>query len=145
MVSEVGSKVFFSIEEINFEKMEANSTKYRVILLYNMSKENGLTYEFPTQTNLSRQGLTCGDKFIIEPAAGSLEPNSFVELKLTLTSSKNPSFYEGEIPCNVIWSQTRFSSEDLEISQKEMTLSNARESLFLRIKKESILEVFFCV
>ena len=44
MVSEVGSKVFFSIEEINFEKMDGNSTKYRVILLYNMSKENGLTY-----------------------------------------------------------------------------------------------------
>ena len=65
MVSEVGSKVFFSIEEINLEKMDGNSTKYRVILLYNMSKENGLTYEFPTQINLSRQGLTCGDKFII--------------------------------------------------------------------------------
>jgi hypothetical protein len=78
-----------------------------------MSKENGLTYEFPTQVNANRQGLTCGDKFVIEPAVGSLEPNSFVELKLTLTSSKNPSFYGGEIPCNVIWSQARFSSEDL--------------------------------
>lgn len=75
--------------------MEANSTKYRVILLYNMSKENGLTFEFPTQINPSRQGLTCGDKFVIEPSSGQLEPSSFVELKLTLTSSKNPSFYEG--------------------------------------------------
>lgn len=38
MVSEVGSKVFFSIEEIDFGKMESNTTKYKVILLYNMSK-----------------------------------------------------------------------------------------------------------
>jgi hypothetical protein len=30
------------------------------------------------------------------------------------------------------------------MSQKEMTLSNQRESLFLRIKKESILEVTLC-
>jgi hypothetical protein len=95
MVSDIGSKVFFSIEEINFEKMEANSTKYKIILLYNMSKENSLTFDFPTQNNLTKQGLTCGDKFLIEPSSGTLETSSFVELKLTLISSKNPSFYEG--------------------------------------------------
>ncbi len=52
--------------------MEANSTKYKVILLYNMSKQHGLTFEFPTQNNLNRQGLTCGDKFVIEPSSGTL-------------------------------------------------------------------------
>jgi len=66
--------------------------------------------------------LTCGDKFFIEPSSGSLEPNSFTELKLTLTSSGSLSFYEGEIPCNVVWTQGRWSSDDGE--QKEMKLSN---------------------
>jgi len=35
-------------------------------------------FEFPTQINLNRQGLTCGDKFTIEPSSGTLETNSFV-------------------------------------------------------------------
>ena len=74
MVSEVGSKVFFSIEEIDFEEMQANETKYRMIILYNMAKDHSLNYDFPTQTSLNtnKQGLTCGDKFTIEPAQGSL-------------------------------------------------------------------------
>lgn len=45
--------------------MAANDTKYRVILLYNMSKQHGLNFDFPTQMNLNKLGLTCGDKFLI--------------------------------------------------------------------------------
>jgi hypothetical protein len=73
-VSEIGSKVFFSIEDIDFEKMEPEETKYRLVILYNMSKDRSLTYDFPTQSSLtaSRQGLTCGDKFSIEPFQGTL-------------------------------------------------------------------------
>ena len=57
-------------------------------------------------------GLTCGDKFVIEPNCGTLDPNSFVELKLTLTSNDHPSIYEGEIPCNVTWTHQRYSIDD---------------------------------
>jgi len=39
-----------------------------------MSKEHSLNYDFPTQSSLNsnRQGLTCGDKFVIEPFQGLL-------------------------------------------------------------------------
>ena len=47
--------------------MEPEETKYRLVILYNMSKDHALTYDFPTQSALAvnKQGLTCGDKFII--------------------------------------------------------------------------------
>ena len=94
--------------------MKAGSTKYRMIILYNMSNEQSLNFDFPTQsqTNFSKMGLTCGDKFIIEPSSGNLEPNSFVELKLTLTSNDHPTIYEGEIPCNVTWTHKKYSADD---------------------------------
>lgn len=73
-VSDVGSKVFFSIEDIDFEEMQPDETKYRLVILYNMSKDHSLNYDFPTQSSLTsnRQGLTCGDKFTIEPYQGTL-------------------------------------------------------------------------
>lgn len=38
-----------------------------MIILYNMSKENSLNFDFPGQTaaNMAKLGLTCGDKFAI--------------------------------------------------------------------------------
>ena len=59
--------MFFSIEDIDFEEMEPEETKYRLVILYNMSKDHALTYDFPTQSALAvnKQGLTCGDKFVI--------------------------------------------------------------------------------
>jgi hypothetical protein len=37
-----------------------------MVILYNMSKDRNLVYDFPTQSNLNqKQGLTCGDKFTI--------------------------------------------------------------------------------
>lgn len=77
--------------------MKPEEVKYKMIILYNMSKENSLGYDFPTQSNvnLSKLGLTCGDKFNIEPFQGSLEPGKFIELKITLQAGESPSFYEG--------------------------------------------------
>jgi len=40
---------------------------------------------------------------MIEPMNGSIEPNSFIELKITLISSFEPSVYEGELECMIIW------------------------------------------
>jgi len=54
--------------------MSANDIKYKMIILYNMSKERSLNYDFPTQStnNINKPGLTCGDKFTIEPSQGVL-------------------------------------------------------------------------
>ena len=62
-----GSKVFFSIEDIDFGEVRPEEIKYRLVLLYNMSKDHSLTYDFPTLSSMAanRQGLTCGDKFTI--------------------------------------------------------------------------------
>jgi len=47
--------------------MQAEETKYRLVILYNMSKDHSFNFDFPTQSNLSsaKPGLTCGDKFSI--------------------------------------------------------------------------------
>lgn len=52
--------------------MKANTTKYRMIIIYNMSKDKGLTFDFNSQSSNSKMGLTCGDKFAIEPSVGTL-------------------------------------------------------------------------
>lgn len=43
-----------------------------------MSKDKALTFDFNSQTQSSKMGLTCGDKFVIEPSIGTLEPNNFL-------------------------------------------------------------------
>lgn len=45
--------------------MKANTTKYRMIIMYNMSKQKALSFDFNSQTPNSKMGLTCGDKFTI--------------------------------------------------------------------------------
>lgn len=142
-VSEIGSKVFFSIEEIDFEEMAARETKYRLVILYNMSKDHALNYDFPTQSNVNptKQGLTCGDRFAIEPCQGSLEPGRFIELKITLTAGESPSFYEGEVPCHITWASNKYSAEDNDATQKDVLMTAQKESLFLRLKKSSSLAV----
>lgn len=75
-----------------------------------MSKDKALSFDFNSQGSNSKMGLTCGDKFAIEPSIGTLEPNSFLEIKLTLTSTSHPSTYEGEIACPVTWAQPAYSN-----------------------------------
>lgn len=123
--------------------MQPEETKYRLVILYNMSKDHSLNYDFPTQSSMApnRQGLTCGDKFTIEPYQGTLEPNKFVELKITLSAASSPSFYEGEIPCHITWASNRYSTEDNDITQKDVLMTSQKESLFLRIRKAPSLNV----
>lgn len=45
-VSPIGSKVFFSIEEIDFGKLLPGKSQHRMIILYNLSKTNKLTFDF---------------------------------------------------------------------------------------------------
>jgi len=39
----------------------------------------------------------------IDPPNGIIEPQSFAQLKITLIPNVMPSFYEGEIECQVTW------------------------------------------
>ena len=108
-----------------------------------MSKEHALNYDFPTQStlNTTRQGLTCGDKFVIEPAQGTLQPGKFIELKITLTTNSYLSCYEGEVPCHITWASNKYATEDNDLTQNDVMMSAKKESLFLRIKKRSELDV----
>ena len=65
-----------------------------------------------------------------------------MELKITLSASADPSFYEGEIPCHITWSSNKYSTEDNDLTQKDVMMSAQKESLFLRIRKAPNLSVF---
>ena len=45
-VSQLGSKVFFSIEELDFGEVESQKPQYRLVLLYNAHKARRLSYDF---------------------------------------------------------------------------------------------------
>lgn len=45
-VSSIGSKVFFSIEEIDFGEIESQRPEYRLLLLYNAHDEKRLNFDF---------------------------------------------------------------------------------------------------
>ena len=49
-VSSIGSKVFFSIEEIDFGEVESQKPEYRLLLLYNAHEEKKLKYDFAKPT-----------------------------------------------------------------------------------------------
>lgn len=46
LVSPIGSKVFFSIEEIDFGELEYGKSEHRIILLYNLSTTNKFNFKF---------------------------------------------------------------------------------------------------
>ena len=118
--------MFFSIEDLDFGKMKPNTTKYRMIIMYNMSKDKSLSFDFNPQVQNSKTTLTCGDKFLIEPSSGTVEANNFLEIKLTLISVRQPSIYEGEIACNVTWNQTGYSIEDNDVTLKDTALKDKK-------------------
>ncbi len=51
-VSKLGSTVFFSIEEVDFGCLEANTTEHRIIILYNSNPNQRLLYRFNQKTPL---------------------------------------------------------------------------------------------
>lgn len=52
---------------------------------------------------INLQIILSGDECTIEPISGILEPKSFIELKLALICSYDPSVYEGELECTISW------------------------------------------
>lgn len=116
-----------------------------MIILYNISKTNKLTFDFGssvfTLTN-NRPLLMCGDEFIIEPLSSTIEPNGFIELKLSLSAAKEPSVYEGEMECAITWD---LKEDDSKRNNPSINASSQhaleKETLFLRVKKTSKLDV----
>ena len=49
--SSIGSKVFFSLEDIDFGELEPGKMEFRMIMLYNHSETNKLGFNFK-MTNL---------------------------------------------------------------------------------------------
>jgi hypothetical protein len=47
-------------------------------------------------------------------------------LKLILTAGNSPSFYEGEIPCHIIWANSKYSSEDNDLTQKDVVFTSQK-------------------
>ncbi|KAL4426641.1 hypothetical protein ABPG74_018719 [Tetrahymena malaccensis] len=143
-VSTIGSKVFFSIEEIDFGEMKPGKAAHRCIILYNLSETQKLSYDFGTSSfalSSNKPGLMCGDECTIEPMNGTLEPNSFIELKVTLVSSYEPSVYEGELECTIQWDGGDQKNKTVSQQSQNSNSGFEKETLFLRVKKTSVLDV----
>jgi len=67
-VSTIGSQVCFSLEEIDFGEVDVNETEHRILILYNLSETNKLSFSF------KNTGLVCGDELTLDPISGSLPP-----------------------------------------------------------------------
>ncbi|EAR97146.2 MSP (major sperm protein) domain protein (macronuclear) [Tetrahymena thermophila SB210] len=143
-VSAIGSKVCFSIEEIDFGELKPHQQITRVIILYNLSNNEKLSFDFTYGFSLQTKapGLICEDKFSIEPSQGRLNPGEFIELKLTLEAALQPSIYSGEIECAIYWGNQDIASGNRMVTTMSSVSSHSgieKETLFLRIKKQSKL------
>ncbi|KAL4441714.1 hypothetical protein ABPG74_008711 [Tetrahymena malaccensis] len=143
-VSAIGSKVCFSIEEIDFGELKPHQQITRVIILYNLSNNEKLSFDFTYGFSLQTKapGLICEDKFSIEPSQGRLNPGEFIELKLTLEAALQPSIYSGEIECAIYWGSQDIASGNRMVTTMSSVSSHSgieKETLFLRIKKQSKL------
>ena len=59
-------KVCFSLEEIDFEEVDIEDKEHRILILYNLSDVNKLSFSF------KNTGLVCGDELSIEPIQGTI-------------------------------------------------------------------------
>ena len=56
------------MEEIDFGVVNVNEIEHRVLILYNLSETNKLSFSF------KNTGLVCGDELTLDPIQGSLIP-----------------------------------------------------------------------
>jgi len=86
-----GSMAAFSTESIDFGELETNEQSKRFVILYNLNPTQKMKFDF------QKSGLMCGDNLKLEPMCGELKPNTHMNIKMTLTPSKYPTYFEGEI------------------------------------------------
>lgn len=67
--------------------------------------------------------------------SGDLKPNSHCNIKMTLTSSRYPTNFEGEICCSIDWEDSK--AEDTKSLHTNTAMPETSEYLFLRLKKRS--------
>jgi hypothetical protein len=68
--------------------------------------------------------------------SGDLKPNSHVNIKMTLTASRYPTNFEGEICCSLDWEDSR-DKDDSKSLHTNTAMPDFSEYLFLRLKKRS--------
>lgn len=83
-----------------------------------------------------------GDILKLEPESGDLKPNSHVNIKMTLTASKYPTNFEGEICFSIDWEDAK-ENADTKSLHTNTAMPDSSEYLFLRLKKRSkIVRIF---
>lgn len=85
------------------------------------------------------------DELNLEPISGEIKAGSHVVIKMTLNSARIATSFEGEIECLIEWGGDTSRFKELEMLEKQRIQSRQSvnlpntESLFLRIKKTSVL------
>lgn len=129
----------FSIEEIDFGEVDYESSSKRMVILYNMSPTQKLSFEF------FKTGLLCNDNISLIPISGELEPNSHKNIKMVLKAGRLPTIFDGEIMCQIEWEENANRGGPATINETHtgtksvVTHANENEFLFIRLKKRPCL------
>ena len=73
----------------------------------------------------------------LEPMSGELKPNSHLNIKMTLTPSKYPTYFEGEIQCSIDWENGSDHKEETKSVHTNTNVFDSSEYLFLRLRKKT--------
>ena len=68
---------------------------------------------------------------------GELKPNTHMNIKMTLTPSKYPTYFEGEIQCSIDWESNGQEHMETKSVHTNTNVPDSSEYLFLRMKKRS--------
>lgn len=131
----------FSIEEIDFGEVDPEVPSKRMVILYNMSQTQKLSFEF------FKTGLLCTDNISLMPISGELEPNSHKNIKMVLKAAQLPTIFDGEIMCQIEWEDHANRgpptiNETHTGTKSVVTHANENEFLFIRLKKRSCLSKY---
>lgn len=121
----------FSTEEIDFGELETGEHSNRFVILYNLNPTQKLKFDF------TKSGLMCGDNLRLEPMQGELKPNSHFNIKMTLVPARIPTFFQGEIQCQIEWESNDDRKEEARSVHTNTAVNDQTEFLFLRLKKKS--------
>ena len=79
-----------------------------------------------------------GDNLKLEPMSGELKPNSHLNIKMTLSPSKYPTYFEGEIQCSIDWENNGVDhKEETKSVHTNTNVPECSEYLFLRLRKRT--------
>lgn len=132
----------FSVEEIDFGEVDPEVPCKRMVILYNMSHTQKLSFEF------FKTGLLNSDNINLMPISGELEPNSHKNIKMVLKAAKLPTIFDGEIMCQIEWEDSANRGGPATINETHtgtksvVTHANENEFLFIRLKKRSCLSKY---